>query len=117
MPEFKKKGKLKMKNEKIINLTPHNVNEVVSGQAFAPSGQVVRVSSAFIPSGTLDGIPLFVAEFGKVEGLPEPQGGVRYIVSGMVLSACPGRKDLLGPGELVRDKSGKPVGCKGFKVN
>jgi hypothetical protein len=35
----------------------------------------------------------------------------------MVLSACQGRKDLLAPGELVRDEAGKPTGCRGFKVN
>jgi hypothetical protein len=37
-----------------------------------------------------------------------------YIVSFMVKSASPGRKDLLVPNELVRNEKGIIIGCKSF---
>ena len=99
-----------------VNLTPHAINEVVSGQSFAPSGDVARVATTMVDAGGIEGIPLFRAEYGEVEGLPTPKyDGTVYIVSGMVLAVVKDRTDCVAPGELVRDDSGKPIGCKGFK--
>ena len=101
---------------KIINYTPHAINETTSGRTFPPSGNIARVASTSIPAGNLDGIPVVTSTFGEVEGLPEPQQDVAIIVSGMVLDACKGRFDLIAPGELVRDEGGNPIGCKGFRI-
>ena len=101
---------------KILNYTPHQINETITGTTFAPSGVVARVSSTSSQSGNLAGIPCFSTIFGEVEGLPTPQDGVALIVSGMVLDACKSKRfDLVAPGELVRDDAGQPVGCKGFR--
>ena len=101
----------------VINLTPHRIKEVETGNSFDPSGEVARVDVTMEPVGTLNGSPLFKASYGEVVGLPAPQAGVIYIVSGMVLAAVKGRPDVVAPGELVRDPDGKPIGCRGFKVS
>jgi hypothetical protein len=62
------------------------------------------------------GIPLSVVDYGDVTGLPAPVLGTIYIVSYMVRMACPDRYDLASPGELVRDKDGRPIGCKTLHV-
>ena len=99
-----------------VNLTPHVINETVSGRSFAPSGEVARVATTMVDAGGIEGIPLFRAEYGEIEGLPAPKyDGTVYIVSGMVLAAIKDRADCVAPGELVRDEDGKPIGCKGFK--
>ena len=60
------------------------------------------------------GVPVYETQFLEVTGLPEQQGGVLLLISRMVLTALPERLDLVCPGELVRDKDGKPCGCKGL---
>jgi hypothetical protein len=106
-----------MTNEaNFINLTPHAINETVSGRTFEASGEVARVSTELKDAGGVDGIPFFRAVYGEIEGLPEPKyDGTVYIVSGMVLAQIKDRTDCVAPGDLVRDENGKPVGCRGFK--
>ena len=106
----------------IINLTPHVINALsrdgtsVVG-TFPPSGQVARLAMNRHQQGLVQGIPLYVNTVGEVEGLPSQQEGVYLLVSALVRTAFPERKDLLSPGELVRDASGQPIGCKGFDRN
>lgn len=101
---------------KLINLTPHEICEATTGKKFPASGIVARVSVQYSPAGELNGIPLFSARFGEVEGLPEPKEGVVFIVSSMVLEAIrEKRSDIVAPGDLVRDQNGNPIGCRGLK--
>ncbi len=53
-------------------------------------------------------------EYHHVDNLPEPQPGVRYIVSLPVALACTpnGRDDLVSPFLEVRNEEGTMVGCK-----
>lgn len=97
---------------KFINLTPHTVR-LNSGVEFHPSGQVARVKvthhlEAWISDGpdgavelddkfSLEAIKIYKPVFGQVEGLPEPEKGTMYIVSGMVAAACRDREDVLCP--------------------
>ena len=97
---------------KFVNLTPHTVR-LNRGDEFPPSGQVARVKVthklyAWIsdgPDGTVEldddfimnAIPVYRPVFGQVEGLPEPQKGTMYIVSGMVAAACRDRNDVVCP--------------------
>lgn len=103
----------------VLNLTPHAINVVTDAgtQTFAPSGQVARCASSSAQVGDLNGIPLFRTKFGEVQGLPEPQDGVLYVVSALVRQAVPHRPDVASPGDLVRDEAGNVVGCKGLIVN
>ena len=76
-----------------INLTPHAI-VLNDGRIYEPSGSIARVSSSF--SAVVDDVCQQV--FGEIQDLPEPQVGVRLIVSGMVLSALKDtRKDVVAP--------------------
>jgi hypothetical protein len=102
----------------LMNLTPHTIDirsdlgDLIL--SVPPSGHVARVSQTLAPvTGLYPGVTIYRRTFGEVVGLPEPQGGVDYVVSAMVAAASP-REDVFSPGELIRDADGKPVGCKGL---
>ena len=105
---------------KVINLTPHCVNMVSSTgeeiKKFESEGEA-RCSQKTIRIGEVDGIPLTQTFFGEVTGLPLEQEGIKYIVSRLVMQACPNRKDLLVPNEILRDNDGKIIGCQSFAIN
>ena len=80
-----------------------------------PSGILPRVSMKNSPAGNIDNTPIESVVYGEIEGLPESQEGVYYIVSGLVADAAAkiGRTDCLAPGALVRDKNNPSLilGC------
>lgn len=79
---------------KFINLTPHTV-VLNNGAAFVSEG-VCRVANSF---SDFNAEGICDVQFGEVEGLPEQQAGVAYIVSALVLSAAKaaGRTDCVAP--------------------
>ena len=99
-----------------INLTPHEINEVDSG-TILPSSGVVRVHRCSKNVRKVEGIQIFRSEYeGSIQGLPEPQEGVIYIVSALTLNAVPAdRDDVVAPGNAVRDELGIVIGCAGFR--
>ena len=104
----------------VINCTPHDINIILdNGEniVIEASGIVARVSTVLSPRGMIGNIPLSETRFGEVENLPEPKYGTRYLVSRLVMEACPERSDLLVPGECVRDEEGKIIGCKTLSIN
>jgi len=105
----------------LTNLTPHDVvvldatnREVVR---LPPSGTVARCQVTTALVETVDDVAYYVTTYGAVTELPEPVDGVRYVVSMLVRTACPARRDLCSPGELVRGLDGQPVGCRGLVLN
>lgn len=102
-------------HEHIVNATPHAVNLVNDDgdilRTFKPEVSV-RVASTCKVVDEIAGIPIDCTTFGEVEGLPEYQSGVYYIVSRLVKQALPDREDLLCPGQQVRDFAGRVIGCK-----
>lgn len=106
----------------LINLTPHAINLHFENNIMQiqPSGEVARVNMTDRPFGfvSLDEpihrllIPINKVAYGKVEGLPEPQDGVIYIVSAMVAQAVPDRDDVVFPYDLVRDEQGQVKGAR-----
>ena len=108
----------KEKIKEVVNLTPHAIN-VVGGPTFEPSGQIARISSTNESAGEVvingETIPLITQQFGEIVGLPQEKEGTMFIVSGLIFSNSD-RKDLLVPGEQVRDEQGRVIGCKSFQV-
>jgi hypothetical protein len=101
---------------RLVNLTPHVIN-IHTGKGVViidPSGEVARVATFSTAAPFIGDVPTCRTATGEVTGLPDPQDGVFLVVSGMVASAAP-RPDVLSPGDLVRDESGRPVGCKGLR--
>lgn len=102
---------------KFINLTPHEIN-IYSGEELIKtvpaSGKVARREQwegIFI---TIDGITITKQFFGAVQGVPDREEGVAYIVSRIVADALTFREDLYIPGPMVRDDNGKVIGCQGL---
>lgn len=91
-----------------INLTPHalTLRSATGDTVLPPSGTVARVSASPGALEDVPGIPVPVARpdaFGSVEGLPEPEEGVFFIVSAMVGAHVHNRPDVLTPGTGPRD--------------
>ena len=111
---------------KLVNLTPHPVNLIISGKEIVipPAGTVARVREVIQDVGTLvleDGteVPLrrkMLAS--EIEGLPEPQPGVIYIVSFLAAQAAwlQGRTDVVAVGDPVRDEQGRIIGVTSLYV-
>ncbi|MFA6006512.1 MAG: hypothetical protein WC764_02165 [Candidatus Paceibacterota bacterium] len=107
---------------RLVNLTPHRINILdLGGNAqvgsIDPSGQVARTAATFVADKEVAGFPTCRASYGEVTGLPAPEEGVGYVVSGLVAAhpTVAGRGDVFAPGDLVRGADGQPVGCKGLK--
>ena len=121
----------------LINLTPHKVSILYDGEfiydqrtrsyhaagaAYSvrdipASGTVARCATAEREVPAVDGVPTVVMAFGQVENLPAPVADTYYIVSAIVLQACPERHDLLTPAHMVRSNDGTIVGCLAFSRN
>ena len=99
-----------------INLTPHRIN-LIQKRLIEPSGTVARCAEITEDAGKIYDIPLIYRRYSDVEGLPEPKDDVMYIVSHMVRVALPERKDLISPGDLLRDCDGNILGCTNFVRN
>ena len=100
-----------------VNLTPHplNIHDDEGNLVILPSSGKVRVKANYTRVNTIRGVDIYTCEYGQVEGLPAPKNGVLYIVSGLIKNAVPHRKDILAPGELVRNEVGQPIGCRGLR--
>ena len=105
--------------KKILNLTPHAVSFVAEDGSLLmkvePSGQVARckTETRVVAQVEVDGILIPETEtvFGDVEGLPDPEEGVIYLVSSLVAQAAK-RDDVVIPNESVRDAEGRIIGCR-----
>lgn len=103
-----------------MNLTPHILNIIRadgSTMSVPPSGAVARVTEVRGEVAmTVDGVEIRrPSTWGQVVGLPDSQDGHIFIVSAMVSEALGGsRSDVMRPGELIRDASGQPIGCRGL---
>lgn len=109
------------------NLTPHALSIVPMDLGLGcdpvtipPTGIVARrsvIRRDDAGEGLGDGEHAFhvaCESLGPVEGLPEPEDGIVYIVSRIVAEAVPHRRDVVAPGEAVRDSAGRIVGARGL---
>ena len=100
----------------IVNLTPHEITVYdAAGESVLqviPSSGMARAAQTREPLDRINGIPVSKTGYGAVEGLPDQRDGVVYIVSVLTAQAAPNRKDLYIVDELVRDDTGRILGCK-----
>jgi hypothetical protein len=107
----------------IVNKTPHKVHIVVKVEnddlfenfsvIIEPDSEPIRLEEKRFQCGVVEGIPVTYATYGAAN-LPEPQDGIYYIVSAMVLNSYPEREDLLAPGPAIRNESGQIIACDGL---
>ena len=99
---------------KLINATPHPI-QLNNGEVFEPSGILPRVSQEI---SDFDSNLIATQSFGEIQGLPEPETGVVYIVSALVLSAASDRNDLVAPAtnheDTKRNEKGHIISVPGF---
>ena len=101
----------------ILNYTPHTVNAYLpdgSELPFEPHGRPPRLQTDRRYLGEIEGIPFVERTMGDPEGLPYESDDIIYIVSKLVADAVTDRSDLAYPGEVIRDKHGNVIGCKGL---
>jgi hypothetical protein len=100
-----------------ITLTTQTMNLI----NLTPDGTLARVSMTRKQVGQLDldgtSVPIYRTVLGAVTGLPPVSDGVGYIVSAMVRSAAPERRDVYSPADLQRDAAGNVIGCGSLDSN
>ena len=118
-------------NDGIINMTPHPINVItdIGTVTIEPSGFSIRVSQSTVSAGSLvvdEGIiPLSATEFSDEIVIVDSEGGIipieqawftNAIVSRIAASAltAAGHTDIncFVPNEMVRDDSGRIIGCR-----
>lgn len=104
----------------IVNLCEHTLNLTNADGSVRvdvlPSGEVARVATDRVQTGSVQGIPLLLTTFGEVTGLPAAREGIILAVSGLVAGhpSVRDRADVFSPGQLIRDSDGKPIGSRGL---
>lgn len=104
----------------IVNKTPHPVHIVneagLNIHTFEKAAEPIRLLSERDERSSIGHIP---TSFTKMLGgaLPTFKEDVFSIVSLVVQLAFRKREDLLSPSELVRDETGRIVGCKSLGRN
>lgn len=102
---------------KIVNLIPHEVNildssaRVIKTFAAASLNECVSVKYKKRVFESIDTFPIFNYEVASVVNLPDPVPNTYFIVSSLVAEALPHRNDLLVVAGVVRERSGRVVGC------
>lgn len=107
----------------LINLTPHDVvvldESGVEVLRVAPQEQPARLVEVRGATTTLriGDTTISVVGLGYLDvvlNLPDPQDGVKYIVSRVPAQGIPPRDDLLFPIDEVRDAANQIIGCRAF---
>lgn len=108
--------------KKMVNLTPHAINIAdelgFTVKVIPPSGTVARVRADQQKVDAIDGIAVVKSVFEPVEGLPEPQEDIVYIVSSLVASQVTERNDVVAPDTgptCVRDADGRIAAVRRFQ--
>ena len=107
-----------MKNIKLVNCTPHDVNLITESEniTFPRSGIIPRLTEQQVKINSINsnGIEIDIMEksFLEPEGLPESQENTIFIVSALVAGAVKNRDDLVIPNDIIRDEEGRIIGCK-----
>jgi hypothetical protein len=105
--------------QEIVNLTPHPVVICLmeNNPVTIPSEGSARVGEDnpcvhYLP----DGLVVRQLAYTSIEGLPPPAPKTLFLVSRIVLQAAliafPERRDLVAPGDLIRDANGAITGMQ-----
>lgn len=102
-----------------VNLTPHDINLIteqgtITFESAVEKEFTARCSEERSLEKDIKGVIINQKNFGEVANLLEPKENRYYLVSNMVISACPNRCDLIAPDEIVRNENGQIVGCRSF---
>jgi hypothetical protein len=103
---------------KIINFTGHLVNIIDENglvkTTYPPSGRIARIDNRNLELFKLNGTPVLSMMLKDITDLPRRKKDTFFIVSRIIALACPNRKDLIVPNDIVRDGRGEIYGCRSF---
>ena len=115
-----------LRNVELVNLTPHDIDVFSINvppqllMRIAKTDSIARVEMTEKELGVIQGCPVFAKVLsGTISGLPDPQDGILYVVSTMVLDAVKERSDLLSPDtgpSCIRDSSNRIKGITRFMM-
>ena len=98
-----------------INLTDHEIHDIESDITIPPSGTVLRISYETELCNHLNGINVYCTK-ATIDNIPPRLPNTYYLVSNLAINYIPDdRDDFLCPGNVVRGKDGKPIGCVGLR--
>lgn len=100
---------------KLKNYTPHPITLIKeNGETETlESCGAIRAEQTYAYTGTdAHGVPVKQTKFLDIESLPDREPDTLFIVSQIVAQNARYRGDLVFPGDFVRDKAGKIIGCK-----
>jgi hypothetical protein len=101
--------------QKIINASPHAIHILGPGntivRVFPKSNGMIRVKEYITDAEPIDNVPITNTKWGECDEVPAFVEGTYYIVSQLVKTALPHRKDMLVPKNIVRDGNGNIMGC------
>ena len=102
---------------KLLNLTPDPVlifdDDGQLVEEVLPSGHIAYIEEEATELPSLEGMPMRRVVRGRIIGLLKPEAGVLQIVDSMVFHVSR-RVDVVAPGPLLRDSTGRVRGCIGL---
>lgn len=121
---------IEQNSEVFINLTPHTItlmNEKFEVIEVLESKGIVRAEEKKEIIKEINGVKIYKTSFKNINGLPEKQKNVIYIVSRIILDACKDRDDLVTTSQIVRKDTegnlsnhpfakGDIVGCQALSL-
>lgn len=109
---------------RIVNTTPHEIN-ILTDVGMARLPPCPRPARCYV-TRTICGhaqvadcqVPIYDTSYGQVENLPDYEPGTYYVVTNIVAQGArrENRNDVIVPDPLVRDPTGKVIGCYGFTI-
>lgn len=101
----------------IIIIRPEGWADTAPSIVIRPAGAVARVAATQVQIGQAGPVPIVRTTYGEVTGLPAPQPGTIYVVSGLVRGAITGRPDVVAPDTgptAIRGQDGQIVAVRRF---
>ncbi len=99
----------------IHNKTPHDVVILTEDgreiKRLKAGKGAVRLGADVKKVGNIGRVPITKTTFKEAQGLPSYQEGIYYVVSQLVKTSLPQRKDLLVPAQILRDEKKRIIGC------
>ena len=107
-----------MKN--VINKTAHPVIVLLDNgekNLYKSMGSLRLSTSTKIDGSLDDGTPITTTKFGQLTEIPLVIENTIYIVSSIVCNAHKTRDDFYIPDQIVRNETGKILGCRSLTQN
>lgn len=104
----------------VRNFTSHSID--LPGVSIPPAGPVTRLIEYAVPLAPVPvgagsaSVSISLIAYGDMVDAPVPRPGTLYVVSRLVATMLPGRRDLVFPYHPARDSAGRRKGCRSLAM-